>query len=187
MRCVLSKAAAQTKISVPLRSKYSFRERSFDKHGVGRGSRPGTTCDYTQCSVLRSLQLLHVRLSQVWMPDRAGVRNNGSYNLIVQHHSVFFCVPERCCRQSFHRVQLRIVSGINILRVLVKGSTTSNSDAKYDLVCINRNRLFLLWSVGVNLCSSKKSMTSVREDLGHSADIRLLVSHFSNYFTLIYS
>ena len=37
---------------------------------VGRGSQPGTACGYTQCRVLRSLQHLHVKLSQVTQPWR---------------------------------------------------------------------------------------------------------------------
>ena len=47
---------------------------------VDRGSRPGTTCGYTQCRVLRSLQHLYVRLSQVRLPYGAGKLTDESWS-----------------------------------------------------------------------------------------------------------
>ena len=49
---------------------------------VGRGSRPGTACGYTQCRVLRSLQHLHVRLSQVRLPYVRTGRTNCLYKAV---------------------------------------------------------------------------------------------------------
>ena len=49
----------------------------------GRESLPGTVCGHTQCRVLSSLQHLHVRLSQVGVPGKTGIRENGTYKLFA--------------------------------------------------------------------------------------------------------
>ena len=51
---------------------------------LGSGSRSDITGGYAQCRVLRSLQHVHVKLSQIMMSGRAGKRSNVTYKLFVQ-------------------------------------------------------------------------------------------------------
>ena len=61
-------------------------EGILSQYAGGLKSLLGTDDGYTQCRVLHSL---HVRLSKVVMPGKTGIRENETYNLLVQYQELF--------------------------------------------------------------------------------------------------